>query len=73
MEIKREQLCFEDMCLEERIIMNMYFRDFKYTEIYEFLGRSGKRYKGRYLREGHMIKWAVEAIIEEHKKDVDYF
>ena len=53
--------------------MNMYYKDFRYSEIVSFMGRAGLKYKGRYLKEQQLVKYAIEAIIEEHKKEIDYF
>lgn len=68
-----ENLDFTNMNLEERIVMNMYFKDFRYKEIVSYLGRAGIKYNGRYLKEPYVIGPIVESIIKEHSREIDYF
>ena len=73
MKITPEQLHYENMELEERIIMNMYFKHFRYSEIVSYLGRAGIKYKGRSLKESYVIGSIIESIIKEHSREIDYF
>jgi len=60
------------MTIEQRIIMNMYNKNFKYSEIIAFLGRSGIKYNGRYLGDLNSISSIVEKIVREHSIEIDY-
>ena len=69
MKIQRNSLDFEKMLPEQRVIINMALRGYKYKEIFTCLGRMGIKYKGYYIRNVMAMGGLIEDILKECSYD----
>lgn len=58
----KESYDFDAMLREERIMLNMYLKSYKYRDIYLAMGRLGITYKGKMIRDSTLIEPLIETI-----------